>query len=149
MRKDAKILSLKEENQEMKEEIESVNENQNKAKKEIKVKDKEMHDVKKENAKVKQDFEKLNAEYKEFHSKVNREKKKEVRKLKKQANRDFLSDLKTEANQSEFYCDMCSENFPDLKSLKAHVRYRHMISISTQTDEKFFENKQSQTPCSL
>ena len=37
LRKDDLILSLKKENQEMKEEIESVNENQNKAKKEIKV----------------------------------------------------------------------------------------------------------------
>ena len=80
--------------------------------------------------------------------KVNKDKKEEVRKLKKQSKRDFLSEVKNESNQSTVYCDKCSEKISDMTNLKAHVRFYHMISNSTQTDEKPFENKQNQTTCS-
>ena len=114
----------------------------------LKVKDKELYNLKKESAKVKEDLEQLNDKYKELQVKVNKDKKEEVRKLKKQSKQDFLSDRKTEKNLNIVYCDLCSENVSNMTNLKAHVRFHHMLCNSTQTDEKPFENKQIQTTCS-
>ena len=100
----------------------------------IKGKDKEIHDLKKENYKTKEDIEKLDRELKELKAKVNKDKKDLERKTKKQEKKDFLNNMKTENKAYDVECDQCDAKVSTMPDLRMHMRVHHMKQSTTQTD---------------
>ena len=139
------IEQLKQELDALKSELGSKDNEIKKNYKLMKVKEKEMHDLKKEHEKVKDDYVQVNRDFKELTAKVNKEEKDLKRKEKSKQKKDFLNNLKTEAKQNEFTCDICENTFETTGKLKLHIRSIHLKNDSTQTEEKMLENKTVQT----
>ena len=144
-RKNAIIEKLKQEKDEIKAELDSTVSESRKISKLLRAKDKEIHDVSKDNEKVKDDFAKVSADLKDIRSKVNKEQKVQNRKAKSKDKKDFLNNLKSESISSEVPCDQCDDKFVTIWQLKLHVRNVHSKDDTTQTEEKVMESKRVQT----
>ena len=140
------IEKLKDENDALKKELESSGSTSKKNAKLLKEKDKELHDLRKENQTTKDKFNQIDAEYSELKCTVNRERKENQRKEKSKAKKDFLNNLKSESQQqSDFMCDLCDEKCDSVGVLKLHIKSVHFQNSTTQTEEKTTEEKQAQT----
>ena len=137
---------LKGENDALKKELDSSDSKSKKNTKLLKEKDKELHDLRKENQAIKDKFNQIEVEYSELKCAVNRERKETQRKEKSKAKKDFLTNLKSESQQqSEFMCDLCDEKCDSVGVLKLHIKSVHFKNSTTQTEEKTTEEKQAQT----
>ena len=96
--------------------------------KSLKVKDKEMHDLKKQNEYTEEILMKVKAEYKDFNVKINKEK-------------EFLNSLIPSLKADSLECNNCDVKVESVKALKMHKRAVHMKSNLTQTEESVLEDK--------
>ena len=96
--------------------------------KSLKVKDKEMHDLKKQNEYTEEILMKVKAEYKDCKVKINKEK-------------EFLNSLIPSLKADSLECNNCDVKVESVKALKMHKRAVHMKSNLTQTEESILEDK--------
>ena len=94
---------LKGENDALKKELESSDSKSKKNTKLLKEKDKELHDLRKENQATKDKYNQIDVEYSELKCSVNRERKEIQRKEKSKAKKDFLNNLKSESQQQSSF----------------------------------------------
>ena len=146
LKKDTLILKLNEVKKNVEDELEISETNAKKNNKIIKLKEKEVYDLKKENFKVKEDFDQLKLEHSKLKAQVNKEKKEKDKKIKKQEKKDFLNNLESDPRTSEIYCESCDKKFPGLENLNTHIRAIHRKQSSSQTDDKVKEDKFVQVP---
>ena len=122
-------------------EIEWTEKNWKLQNKSLKVKDKEIHDLKKTNEQTAENLVKVNAEYKDIKAKVNKEKKDEEKKANKIDKKEFLNSLTHSLKEESLECDICDMKVESLKGLKMHERIVHMKSNSAQTEETNLKDK--------
>ena len=99
-------------------------------KKQVKEKDKLMHDLKKENETLARDLLQVETSFKTFTATVNQEKKREERKIKKRDSKDFLNNMKDESKELCFECNFCDVKCDSVSKLQSHVRTCHMRNFS-------------------
>ena len=83
-----------------------------------KQKEKELHELEKENTKIKENLQKEKTGFSNFKSQTTERENK--RKMK-----EFLKELKADPKQVEFECEKCDKFLPNESELKMHV----MINI--------------------
>ena len=89
---------LKGDRVELEKEFDIAEKNLRDLKKLVKIKDKEIHDLKRDNVNVSENLEEIKNKFATLTAKVNREKKTEEKKQKKRERKDFFDNLKTTAN---------------------------------------------------
>ena len=109
----------------------------------IKAKDKELHELNKENLKITEKFEKVQADFKNLTAIVNKDKKSEAKKLRKVERKEFMDDLIEKPE--EFSCSKCAVKVESLVNLKIHETSVHAANASTQTTIKDIDDKIVQT----
>ena len=138
------IEQLKEDKVHLENELDTAEKQWKTLNKALKVNDKELHDTKKENAKLKENLEEVNTELKNIIMKVNKDKKNDEKKLKKLEKKEFMDNLKASQSLS-FECNKCEVKKESLAELKSHERLYHMKYSSTQTLETPLEDKTVQS----
>ena len=141
--KDCLIEKLKAENDNLENDLQSAEKNWKELKKQIKMKDKEVYDLRKENKQVIENLDIVSKELKNLTNQVNKEKKVEAKKMKKQEKKEFIETLKLKPEQ--FACDSCDLILESLGKLKQHVISVHVTSTSTQTSIKESDDKSVQS----
>ena len=141
--KDCFIEKLKVENENVENDLQSAEKNWKELKKLIKMKEKEVHDLRKENKLVTENLDIVSNELKNITNQVNKEKKVEAKKLKRIENKEFIETLK--AKPEPFACSSCDLILESLGKLKQHVISFHVTSISTQTSVKVSDDKSVQS----
>ena len=109
----------------------------------IKAKDKELHELNKENLKITEKFEKVQADFKNLTAIVNKDKKSEAKKLRKVERKEFMDDLIEKPE--EFSCSKCAVKVESLVNLKIHETSVHAANAFTQTTIKDIDDKIVQT----
>ena len=132
------IQKLKEEKDNLENELEASERNWKALKKADKSKDKETYDLKKENSKLTENILLVKNELTTFKCATNKEKKDFEKKIKK---------LETVQSclKSGFQCVKCDKEAESLDALKAHERINHAQTNSTQTEEIIMVDKKVQS----
>ena len=91
LKKDKELSDLKHDKKNLEVALEGSETNVKKGNKALKLKEKEVYDLQKDNVKVKKELDQRNVEHRELKALVNKEKKDQERKRKKQENKDFLN----------------------------------------------------------
>ena len=94
---EVEVLHHEEDKMKLESELEIVEKNFRLLKKQVKEKDKIMHDLKKESETLARDLLQVETSFKTFKATVNQEKKREERKIKKRDSKDFLNNMKVES----------------------------------------------------
>ena len=123
-------------------ELAKVERNNNKSREVIKVKEKEISELKKENVTVTTSLVQVQTDMAAFTAKVKKEKKDYDKKLRKQSKTDFVEELKSQTLKYE--CYVCDAKLESFQKLKSHVKIYHFTNNSTQTQTKTIEEKSVQ-----
>ena len=137
LNKDKLVDQLKQDKSNLECDIEIAEKNWKALNKTLKSKDKEIHDLIKENEIKAENLVKVKADF----AQANKEKKNEERKQKKRDKNDFIEGLKANSFSVAFECCKCDTKLESLKHLKCHERMFHMVTNSVQTDDKEVEDK--------
>ena len=135
------IKKLKDDNAKLEGDLEDVEKKWKVLNKLVKVKEKEIHDLEKENSNLSDNLLQMKTKFTNLTANVNREKKQEEKKLKKQERKEFMENLKAETCILNFGCDKCNLKFETLSKLVNHERMLHMKNNSSQTDVRIMEDK--------
>ena len=144
-KKDKMIEQYKKDKNTLESELETAEKNWKSVNKTLKTKDKDLHDLYKENVQVSENLVKVKAELNNLTVKVNKEKKDELKNQKKRDKKDFLDNLKPSSHIENFDCEKCDVKTASWNSLKTHDRTCHMNSNSAQTEETVTDDKNIQT----
>ena len=126
-------------NQNLAKELERAEKNWKDENKNVKAKEKEIYDLKKENDRISHHLGEIKTEHTSFLAKVNKEEKNREKKLKKSERKEFLENLTL-----KYECDRCDFRMETLEKLKHHKRNAHMKISSTQTEGIVTEEKSVQ-----
>ena len=138
--KEGEIQKLRTDNEELKASIGAAETIGKKTSKLLKLKERQIEDLKRENATVTEKLIHVQTDFENLTSKVNKEAKNEKNKLKK----DVMKNLKPSYMLVHYECDQCDEKYESLCKLKSHIRTFHMKTFCTQTEEKTVEDKNVQ-----
>ena len=130
--------TLKKENEGLKADIDNLDSDLKLVKKNVKSKEKELHDLKKSNEILNDNLEAAKSDFKMLSAKVKKHEKEENKKSK-------VNHSKDTQNNMEFHCELCPIMFESHVKLKVHVKLEHFKINSSQTDEIIQETKSSQT----
>ena len=130
------VRNLKDYNSKLVENLENVEKSLKTVNKQIKAKDKELYDLKKENSILTENFLEVKSKFTNLSTSVNKEKKQEAKRIKKQEKKDFMNNLKAESQTFNFECDKCDKIFDSLSSFRIHAGSFHVVQNSSQTEEK-------------
>jgi hypothetical protein len=137
IKKDKFIDNLNSVNKKLEVEHEITSANNKITAKILKTKDKELYNLKKENETLADNLDRVKLELKELQNKVNKENKEKQRKKKFQAKKDTLNNLK-ESKTSDLDCEMCDEKLESKVKLKLHMKAVHLKDVTSQTKETKF-----------
>ena len=140
-REQAKIVKLEVDTKQLENELEGSEKRFKIFNKEVKEKDKTIHDLTKENETLSEKFLQLQTKLNNLTAEVNREKKKEAKKVKKRESKEFLDSLKAESKLKDLNCNKCNFECESNPQLQNHVNVFHMMHVSTQTEEVAKEEK--------
>ena len=140
---ETKVLNYKEAKTKLESELDEAEKHWKVLNKQVKEKDKQIYDLKKENCNTLESLSEFKTKFSNLTSEVNRERKKQEKKLKKQGARDSVDSLNV--NEHKFECTLCDVKSESLDKLRNHMRVFHMKSSTVQTNEKVVEEKKVQT----
>ena len=132
------------ENEQIRDELESLEKDQKSFNKTLKLKDKQVYDLEKYNSKIKEELQHERSEFALFKSQVNKERKEAEKKRKKTEKKDFLDNLKVESKHPELKCNYCDESVSSAEDLKRHMLRFHIKCSSTQTNTVVLIDKKVQ-----
>ena len=112
--------------------------------KSVKLNEKKVYDLEKENRKVKEDLLLEKEEFSILRAQVNKEKKDNEKRNKKNEKKEFLKNLTADSNQDKYQCKQCDELFNEEDKLRNHKLNHHTRSISTQTNVKISVDRKIQ-----
>ena len=138
-----KVLNYKETTTKLESERDDAEKHWKVLNKQVKEKDKQIYDLKKENCNTLESLSQFKTKFSNLTAEVNKEKKKQEKKLKKQGAKDSVDSLNV--NEHTFECTMCDVKMVSVGKLCNHMRVFHMKSSSVQTDEIVLEEKKVQT----
>jgi hypothetical protein len=98
----------------------------------LKPKNKELHDIKKENLQLNEKLDKLNSEYSDLVAKSKNEEKARNRAAK---NDDRKELLKVKFGSENLVCNLCDSRLESLAKVRNHDRIHHMEAKSVQTED--------------
>jgi hypothetical protein len=133
-KKDEVIDQLKVEKGSIENELETVKKNSKDSIKIVKVKEKEILNLQKENCQILESLEAAKIDLQDLKLRVNKEKKDLEKKLKKDQNKDFMKNL-LPSQVNQFQCNNCDVKMESVSKLKEHGRIFHMHTSGTQTNE--------------
>ena len=145
-KKDEVIDQLKVEKGSIENELETVKKNSKDSVKIVKVKEKEILNLQKENCQILESLEAAKKDLQDLKLRVNKEKKDLEKKLKKDENKDFMKNL-LPSQVNQFQCNNCDVKMESVSKLKEHSRIFHMHTSGTQTNEIVLVGEATQ--CSL
>ena len=128
-------MNEKDDKTRVKSDLEEVEKNWKVLTKQVKEKDKEIYDLKKENKFISDNLTELKTNFSNLTATVNKEKKKEEKKQKKRESKEFMDSLKDDSKELQFQCNFCDVKCESQLKLQKHVRFFHMSSSSSQTHE--------------
>ena len=132
------------ENKTLSDELETFEKNGKCFNKVLKQKDKQLYDLEKESMKLSEDLQNARSEFATLKSQVNKERKDAERSRKKTAKKEFLNNLKSDANQPDNACTNCDECFVSKVELQKHMSNHHIKCNSTQTESKVYTDQKVQ-----
>ena len=138
------IVGYKLENEQFKDDLESLEKDQKSFNKTLKLKDKQVYDLEKNNSKLKEELLQERSEFALFKSQVNKERKEAEKKRKKTEKKDFLDNLKVESKHLELKCKCCDESVSSAEDLRKHMLRLHIKCSSTQTNTEVLIEKKVQ-----
>ena len=142
---EAKFSNHKDDKIKLGSELESVEKKWKVLHKEVREKNKQNYELKKENEFILDDLTKLKSNFATLSATVNKEKMKEEKKQKKKESKEFLDNLKTDSADFTFQCCLCDLKKESQLDLQNHVRFMHMKSSSAHTNEIVTEDKNLET----
>ena len=142
LKNDNRVNELELELKALKVESDSFGSSAKTLKKQLKEKDKIIHDLKEDNQKISDNNVTAKYEIKELNNTIKTHEK-EIRKIKGKEKNDPLNNLK--AVTAEIKCEICENKFDSILKLKVHVRLSHNVNNNTQTDQVDLETKSVQT----
>ena len=104
----------------------------------LKLKDKEINDLKKINSEIKTNISEAEAKFTALTTKVNVESKVEDKNQKKREHKHFIDNLK---EVKVYKCDKCNSKSETLDGLRSHIRVIHSRSVSTETEDNELDDK--------
>ena len=128
------IQKLRQENDNVVKELEASESIKKIVNKLVKSKDKEIHDLKKENAIVAEDILRVKSEFSEYKSSANKERKEMSKKIAKLEKKDSNENPKNSLKTTSFSCEICDVEAKSVSALKSHIRNHHAQSKCTQTE---------------